>query len=80
MAIKLTKAEQNIYELAMFGYSVAQMADHCEITTGAIKKHLSHIYIKRGVTSRAELMAKEIFRLHNELRLLAIENENLNYS
>jgi DNA-binding CsgD family transcriptional regulator len=70
MAIKLTKTEQQIYENAMFGYSIKQLANMHEISESQIKWHLGNIYKKRNVANRTELMAKEIFGLLNRIREL----------
>jgi DNA-binding CsgD family transcriptional regulator len=75
MAIKLTKTEQELSIHAMFGYSVKQLADLFDVTESQIKRHLGNIYQKRGVTNRIELMAKEILRLTNEIRLMEMERD-----
>ena len=75
MAIKLTKKEQEIYDAAMLGYSIKQLADQFSVRPQQIKRHLSSIYGKRGVDNRVELMAMEILRLCNEIRLMEMECE-----
>ena len=68
MAIKLTKTEQLIYDEAMLGYSVKELAGIFDITESQVKRHLGNIYKKRGVTNRIELMGKEILLLLNVIR------------
>jgi DNA-binding CsgD family transcriptional regulator len=75
MAIKLTKTEQQIYDESMFGYSVNEMSNILYISESQVKRHLCSIYKKRGVANRVELMAKEILRLHNEIRLMEMERD-----
>jgi DNA-binding NarL/FixJ family response regulator len=70
MAIKLTKKEQAILDSSFLGYSVKQLANEFEVRPQQIKRHLSSIYHKKGVSCRVELMAKEILRLHNEIRMM----------
>jgi DNA-binding CsgD family transcriptional regulator len=75
MAIKLTKTEQQIHDDSMLGYSIEEMSSIFDISESQIKRHLGNIYKKRGVTNRVELMAKEILRLHNEIRLMEMERD-----
>ena len=75
MAIKLTKTEQLVYDEAMLGYSVNEMSSIFDITDSQVKRHLCNIYKKRGVSNRTELMAKEILRLTNEIRLMEMERD-----
>ncbi len=49
--------EQEVYELLMTGLSTAALADKLGIAESTAKKHIHSIYRKRGVSSRAQLMA-----------------------
>lgn len=75
MAIKLTKTEQLVHDESMLGYSVNEMSSIFDITDSQVKRHLCSIYKKRGVSNRTELMAKEILRLTNEIRLMEMERD-----
>lgn len=54
----LTKREQEVIRLIMRGSSPQQIADVLYISKGTAIKHISHIYEKYSVNSRAELSAK----------------------
>ena len=73
MAIKLTRREAEIYQELMLGYSCQQLADMFEMGKTSMARHLGRIYAKKGCSTRAELMAQEIMRLCNEIRLMEME-------
>lgn len=49
--------EQEVFRLVMQGLSLKVIADRLSIAESTVKKHVHSIYQKRGVSSRAELMA-----------------------
>lgn len=49
--------EQEVYALVMRGLSLQAIAQRLTIAESTVKKHVHAIYRKRGVSSRAELMA-----------------------
>lgn len=75
MATKLTKTENMVHEESMLGYSVNELSNIFDVKESQIKRHLCNIYKKRGVANRTELMAKEILRLTNEIRLMEMERD-----
>ena len=75
MPIKLSKTQLKIMPDVMMGYSVIELAAMYEIRKESMGKHLTRIYNNRGVKNRTELLAKEILRLQNEIRLMEMEND-----
>lgn len=57
---KLTKREFELVQLLAEGLSYKEAADRLFVTTFTINQHLKHIYVKLGIKSKAELMAKMI--------------------
>jgi DNA-binding NarL/FixJ family response regulator len=57
---KLTKREFELVQILAEGLSYKEAADRLFVTTFTINQHLKHIYVKLGVKSKAELMAKLI--------------------
>jgi len=51
---ELTKREREILQLAVEGYSNAQLADMLWVTEQTVKFHLSNVYRKLGVSNRTE--------------------------
>lgn len=56
-AYPLTDRETQIVELLMVGYDNAQIADALGIAPQTVKYHLSNVYRKLGVTTRAQVVA-----------------------
>jgi DNA-binding CsgD family transcriptional regulator len=54
----LTPAEQQVVRLVGEGLRNEAIARRLFIAPGTVKVHLSHIFTKLGITSRAELAAK----------------------
>jgi DNA-binding CsgD family transcriptional regulator len=50
---ELTNRELEVLSHAALGFTTAQIAERCFISTETAKTHLSHIYRKLGVSSRA---------------------------
>jgi DNA-binding CsgD family transcriptional regulator len=53
----LTAREQDVAELAVSGFSYAQIARDLFVAQSTVGYHLSNIYAKCGVSSRHELTA-----------------------
>ncbi len=58
VADDLTTTEFTISMLACRGWSNAEMARYMGMSAGTVKNHLSRVYTKLGITSRAELTAR----------------------
>jgi len=58
----LTPTECEVVALVREGLSNPAIAERLLITRGTVKVHLSHIFTKLGVTSRAELAAEAALR------------------
>ena len=54
----LTPTELRIVELAASGLTNPQIAERMFVARGTVKVHLSHIFAKVGVSTRAELAAQ----------------------
>ena len=54
----LTEREKNFVALLLQGKSNKQMAQELGVTTRTVEFHISHIYKKLGVSSRAEALIK----------------------
>ncbi|HLZ62060.1 MAG TPA: LuxR C-terminal-related transcriptional regulator [Ktedonosporobacter sp.] len=54
----LSEREREVLRLVAAGLSNHEAAAHLSITTGAVKKHLSNIYGKLGVSSRTQALAR----------------------
>lgn len=54
----MTQREQEVVELVLRGLSNAAIAEILFVAEKTIKFHLTNIFIKCGVKSRSELMAK----------------------
>jgi DNA-binding CsgD family transcriptional regulator len=52
---QLSDAEQRVATLAAYGYTNGQIARKLYITVSTVEQHLTRVYRKLGVTSRAEL-------------------------
>jgi predicted ATPase/DNA-binding NarL/FixJ family response regulator len=58
----LTPAEREVVRLVSEGLRNDAIAQRLFITTGTVKVHMSHIFAKLGITSRAELAARATSR------------------
>jgi len=54
----LTPAERDVVRLVADGHSNAEVGERLFITVNTVKKHLSHVYAKLEVDSRADLAAQ----------------------
>jgi LuxR family transcriptional regulator, maltose regulon positive regulatory protein len=54
----LSEREREVLRLVAAGLSNQETAAHLTITAGAVKKHLSNIYRKLGVSSRTQALAR----------------------
>jgi DNA-binding CsgD family transcriptional regulator len=57
----LTPAEHAVIRLAVTGLTTSQIADALTVSTNTVKTHLSHVYTKLDIASRAQLAT-----LHSE--------------
>lgn len=57
---ELTDREQELYQLLLKGWDNKRMAAHLEISGATVNFHLKNIFIKMGVRSRAELLARHL--------------------
>ncbi len=55
---KLTPAERRVFDVAIRGAPVKEIAAELVVTEATVASHLSRIYAKLGVRSRAELIAR----------------------
>lgn len=55
--LQLSRAEQRVYKLALLGRSIPAIAAQSNIKPSTVKFHLTRIYKKLGVQSRAEMLA-----------------------
>lgn len=60
---QLSDAEQRVATLAAYGYTNGQIAHRLYITVSTVEQHLTRVYRKLGVTSRAELPVDILFSL-----------------
>lgn len=58
--MKLTRRQRDIIGLVMLGLSDRKIAKALDLSGFTIRNHLSTIYAKAGVHSRAELLAKRL--------------------
>lgn len=54
----LTPAEERVFNEALRGLSVKELAERLFLTEATIKSHLAHIYSKLGVRGRLDLLAR----------------------
>jgi len=54
----LSEREREVLRLVAAGLSNQETAAHLSITAGSVKKHLSNIYGKLGVSSRIQALAR----------------------
>ncbi len=54
----LSEREREVLRLVAAGLSNQETAAHLSVTAGAVKKHLSNIYLKLGVSSRTQALAR----------------------
>lgn len=64
-SFSLTKRELELGYLVVSGYSNAQIAQQLFIAESTVKKHVTHIYEKMGVSGRREF--RELFKNENNL-------------
>lgn len=55
---KLTPAERRVFDVAIRGAPVKEIAAELVVSDATVASHLSRIYAKLGVRSRAELIAR----------------------
>ena len=58
----LTPTEREIVQLVAQGHANAEIGERLFISVHTVKKHLSHVYAKVGLDSRAELVAQAVHR------------------
>jgi DNA-binding NarL/FixJ family response regulator len=58
----LTKREVQVLELLIQGKADKDIAAALNLTVRTVRFHVSHIFIKKGVNTRAELLACELGR------------------
>lgn len=63
----LNKSEEEVYKLALKGYTIEQIAKIRKVKPCTISTQLGLIYQKKVVSNRIELMAQRIEELENEL-------------
>lgn len=56
LSSRLTRREQEVYDLTVIGKCNKEIASRLGITTRTVRFHLSNIFIKACVTSRLELI------------------------
>lgn len=54
----LTRSEQQVADLVVQGHSNRQVASRLHVSIKTVELHLTHIYAKKGVSSRTELAAQ----------------------
>lgn len=59
---QLTPKEHEVLQLLVKGLPNRTIGEHLNITEGTVKMHVSHLFCKLGVKSRAELVAKHLGR------------------
>jgi len=55
---RLTPREKEIMKGIIEGYTYREIADHCNIASSTVKKHILHIYQKLEVNSKVEFIKK----------------------
>ncbi len=60
----LTPTEQQVVELVARGLTNPQVAEHMFVSRSTVKTHLEHIFQKLDVSSRGELTALAVRRMH----------------
>jgi DNA-binding CsgD family transcriptional regulator len=58
----LTPTEREVVQLVAQGHTNAQVGERLFVSVHTVKKPLSHVYAKLGLTSRAELVAQAVHR------------------
>jgi DNA-binding CsgD family transcriptional regulator len=58
----LTRAESDIVDLVVQGLSTAQVAERLFVSPHTVTRHLTHIFAKLEIRSRAQLMARAVQR------------------
>ena len=67
MREQLSKREQEVYEYLIKGLNYSQMQELLGINKTTILTHAMHIFLKKMVSSRYELMAQRINELEREV-------------
>lgn len=67
MKEELSKKEQEVYEYLIRGLNYNQMEELLGIRKNTILTHAMHIFLKKMVSSRYELMAQRINELEREV-------------
>jgi DNA-binding NarL/FixJ family response regulator len=73
---KLTKREEEIYHYLLQGLNYTDIARAADIEKSTVVTHIMNIYLKKMVTTRAELMAQRIEELENTILDLTGTNSN----
>ena len=76
MRDELSKREQEVYEYLVKGLNYNEMEQLLGISKTTILTHAMHIYLKKMVSSRYELMAQRIQELEKEVFNLRRTNSN----
>ena len=76
MRDELSKREQEVYEYLVKGLNYNEMEELLGISKTTILTHAMHIYLKKMVSSRYELMAQRIQELEKEVFNLRRTNSN----
>lgn len=56
----LSPGERRVVELVLLGLKNREIAERIGITLTTVTSHLSHVYKKRGLKGRAQLMIQEL--------------------
>ena len=54
--VRLTRREKEVFELLVEGYTLKESADKLKLKYSTINTHVTNLYRKLGVRSRAELI------------------------
>lgn len=60
MIERLSSREDEVVDMIVKGFSNAEIASRLGVTEKTIKFHLTNIYAKKGVLSRAQLISTEL--------------------
>lgn len=67
---KLTNREQEVYKYLLQGMSYNDMARKMIVEKSTVITYIMHLFLKKEVSSRYELMAKRIKELENKIKEL----------
>lgn len=54
--VRLTRREKEVFELLVEGYTLKESADKLKLKYSTVNTHVTNLYRKLGVRSRAELI------------------------